>query len=103
MFTTVKALPTTKQVELVGRKKFAATALNPNKKIFVVHVAPFSSDPDIYVSCWAQLTLFLTDDTFISIFSKYADFTDGFCLESKAKFPEHIEINNHLINLVDGQ
>ena len=37
------AFPTTKRVELVGKKKFAATALDPEHEIFIVHIASISS------------------------------------------------------------
>ena len=37
--TTVEALPTTKQVELINKKKFAITALDEKSETFVVHVA----------------------------------------------------------------
>ena len=43
-YITKKALPTTKRVELVGKKEFAAAALDPESEIFVIHVASFSSD-----------------------------------------------------------
>ena len=35
---------TTRYVELIGRKEFAAAALDPKHKVFVVHVAVFSVD-----------------------------------------------------------
>ena len=41
-YTTKKALQTTRRIELVGKKKFAAVMLNPESGIFVVHVASLS-------------------------------------------------------------
>ena len=38
LYTTNKALPTTKQVQLVNSKKFVIAALNVNSEIFVIHV-----------------------------------------------------------------
>ena len=38
-----EALPTTKQVELVGKKEFAAATLNTGHEIFIVHVASLES------------------------------------------------------------
>ena len=53
-YTTQEALPTTRHVKLVGKKKFAAAALNPEYETFVIHVAPLSSTPltnaDVYPS-----------------------------------------------------
>ena len=36
---TAKALPTTKRVEIINKKKFAAASLNADDEIFVVHIA----------------------------------------------------------------
>ena len=44
-YTTAKASPTTQRVELINRKKFAAAALHPTKKIFVLHVAGIKAPP----------------------------------------------------------
>ena len=38
-YTIEKVLPTTKWVELVGKKEFAAAVLDPKHETFVVHVA----------------------------------------------------------------
>ena len=43
-YTAEEALPTTRRVELVGKKEFAAAALDPESETFVVHVASLSSD-----------------------------------------------------------
>ena len=37
-YTTKEALPTTKRVERVGKKEFAAAALNPEHETFITHV-----------------------------------------------------------------
>ena len=42
-YTTKEALPTTKRVELVGKKYFVAAALDPESETFVVHVVSLSS------------------------------------------------------------
>ena len=42
-YTIGEALPTTKQVELIGKKEFAAIALDPGHETFVVYVAFFES------------------------------------------------------------
>ena len=43
-YTTEEALPTTRRVELVGKKEFAAAALDPEHETYVVHVGSVSSD-----------------------------------------------------------
>ena len=59
-YTIEEALPTTKQVELVGKKEFAAVALDPGHETFVVYVAFLESpsstqEGDIYFSCRVQI------------------------------------------------
>ena len=39
-----EALPTTRRVELVGKKEFVAAALDPKHKTYVVYVGLVSSD-----------------------------------------------------------
>ena len=42
-YITEEALPTTRRIELVGKKEFAAAVLNPEHETYVVHVTSFSS------------------------------------------------------------
>ena len=51
-YTTEDVLSTTKQVELIGKKKFATAALNPEHKAFVIYVAVLSIDlgDEVYLS-----------------------------------------------------
>lgn len=37
-YTIVKALPTTKKVELIDKREFAAVVMDENSKIFVIHM-----------------------------------------------------------------
>lgn len=89
-------------MELIRRKKFAVTILSSNKEIFIVYIATFNLNPEIHSFHRAQLALFFTYSTFKAILSKYVDFVNVFFLEYISKFPEYTEINNHLIDLVDG-
>ena len=43
-YTTRDVLPTTKQVELIGKKELAIVALDLEHKAFVVHIAALSVD-----------------------------------------------------------
>ena len=47
-YTTQKALPTTRRVELVEKKEFAAAALDSEHESFVVHVASLTSSTDVH-------------------------------------------------------
>ena len=44
-YTTKEVLPTITYVELVGKKKFATVALDPEHETYVVYVASLSSAP----------------------------------------------------------
>ena len=104
MYTIEEALFTTKQVELVKKKKFAAAALDLGHKIFVVHVASLESpsqEGDIYFSCKAQIIALVANDASISIPMEFSDFADVFSPELALELSEHIGINDHTIKLVD--
>ena len=61
IYTTQEALPTTRRVEIVGKKEFAAIALDPEYETYVVQVGPVSSDVslsssplDVHPTCRTQ-------------------------------------------------
>ena len=60
-YTTAEALPTTKQVEPINKKKFAKVTLDENSKIFVIHVAShnLTPAPRIYPDRVAQIAFLL--------------------------------------------
>lgn len=49
LFIPAEVLSTTKYVELINRKEFAATILNPNNEIFIIYIIIFSFDFDVYL------------------------------------------------------
>lgn len=52
-YTSVEVLSTTKRVQMIGRKKFAAATLDPGKEVFVVHVAYLGAKMSIHPTCEA--------------------------------------------------
>ena len=94
---------TTRQVELIGKKEFSATALDLEHGAFVVHVAALSVDlgDEIYPLRRAQIAYLKADEAPTKVPSKYADFTDVFSPKLAAKLPEH-GISNYTIKLVDN-
>ena len=100
-YTTTKALPTTKRVELIDKKEFAKTALDENSETFVVYVASLNLTSEIYPDRAAQITSLLAEE--VRIPNEYSDFADVF-LEVKALvLPEHTKLNEHAIDLEDGK
>ena len=79
-YTTRDVLPTTRQVELIGKKKFAATSFDPEHKTFIVHIAALSVNPDdeVHPSKKAQIAYLKVDETLTKVPSEYADFADVF-------------------------
>ncbi len=49
----------------------------------------------------AQIAHLKADEAPLEVFSKYVDFADVVSLKLAIKLPEHTEINDHLIELVD--
>ncbi len=101
--TTGKVLPTTRRVELIGKKEFAAAALDPEHEAFVVYVAALSVDSgdEMHPSRRAQITHLRADEAPTKVPSEYADFADVFSPKLATELPEHTEINDHAIKLVD--
>ena len=103
-YTTKEAFPTIRRVKLVGKKKFAAAALDPEYKTFKVHVTSFSSIPlNFHHSRRPQISGLITKKASTKIPDKYFNFVDMFSLDLASKFFKHTEIYNHAIKLIDGQ
>ena len=71
---------TIRQVELIGKKKFAAAALDPEHEAFVVYIAALNIDPgdEVYPSKRAKIANLKEDETPIEVPRKYSDFADVF-------------------------
>ena len=102
-YTTGNVFSTTKQVKLIEKKEFAAAALDPKHKTFVVYVAAFSIDSgdELHSLKKAQIAHLKADKASIKVLSKYANFADIFSSKLAVKLSEHMKINNHAIELVD--
>ena len=103
-YTIKEALSTTKQVELVRKKKFTAAALNLRHETFVVHKAFLenSSQKDyIHPFCRVQKATLVANKAPTSIPTEYSDFANVFSLELALKLFEYTKINDHAIKLVD--
>ncbi len=78
-------------------------ALDPKHKAFIVHVAALSValGDEMHPLKRAQIAHLKADEAFTKIPSEYDDFTDVFSPKLDVELPEHIEINDHAIELVD--
>ena len=110
-YSTKNALPTSRRVELVGKKEFAAATLNLEHQTYVVHVEPVSSDTlpsfsllefDVHPSCRSQVSGLIAEEAPTKVSAKYLDFVDVFSPDLVSELPKHTGINNHNIELVDN-
>ena len=110
--TTKKALLTTRYVELVGKKEFAAAGFDSKSETFIIHIASLSSVAllsssllklNIYPFCKPQVSNLINKEAPTKVPAKYLNFTDLFFSDLAFKLPKYIRINNHAIKLVNGQ
>ena len=105
-YTIEEAFSTNKRVELVGKKEFAAAALDPGYESFVVHIASLESSSnnqksDVHPFCRAQIAVLVANEAPNSIPTKYLDFANVFSPELASELPEQTRINDHTIEFVD--
>ena len=106
-YTTEETLLITRHVELVGKKEFAAAALDPEYETYVVHIVSLSSTPlaslDVHPSWRPQISELIAKEAPRKVSAEYSDFTDIFSLDLVSELPKHTKINNHAIELVESQ
>ena len=111
-YTSEEALPTTIRIELVGKKEFALAALDSESETFVVYVASLSSvaspsssplELDIHPSSRPQIAGLIAEEAPTKVPAKYSNFADVFSPNLVSELPKHTGINDHAIELVDGQ
>lgn len=104
-YTTAEVLPTTKRVELINTREFAAIGLDDNAKTFVIYVATLSTTPvmQVYPFCQAQVDLLLANKASTKVSSKYLDYVDVFSFNHVMELLENTSMNEHIIDLVKGK
>lgn len=100
-YIPAKVLLTTKQVDIINKKKYAKAALNKNIKTFVVYMAYKSAKMSIYSAQKAQIALLVAEKVIIA--AEYLDFIDVFLKKTAVELPKRSGINNHVINLEPGK
>ena len=78
-YTTKEVLPTTRRIELVGKKEFAAAALDSEHETYIVHVASPGSLPlNVHPSRRPQISGLIAEEAPTKVPAKYLDFADVF-------------------------
>ena len=82
-------LLTTRQVELIEKKKFVVAALYPEYKAFIIYIIALSIDSgnEMYFSRMAQIAYLKVNKALIIVPSKYTDFVDIFFTKIGYKIP----------------
>lgn len=100
-YSATKALSTIERIESIDKKEFTAAVLNKEDKTFVIHISAFSMGLNVHLSRETQIALL--DIKKISIFFKYADYTNVFSPDFAAELPEQTSINDHFIDLINDK
>ena len=96
----------------MGKKEFTAAAFDPESETFIVHITSFSSDTlpsfsllelNVHPSRKSQISDLIIEEAPIKIPAKYSNFTDIFSLDLASELLKHTKINDHTIELVNGQ
>ena len=89
----------------MGKKEFAAAALDPESEIFVVHVASLSFDasPGFSPLNVNPIAGLIAEEALMKIPDEYVDFANVLSPDLASELPEHTGINDHAIELVNGQ
>ena len=96
----------------MGKKEFAAVALDPESETFIVYVASLSSNAspnssplelDVHPSRRSQVSGLIAKEALTKVPAEYSDFADVFSPDLASELPKHTGINNHAIELVDSQ
>ena len=95
-------MPTTQRVEIIDKKEFAARTLNKEDETFVVYITALKVVDSSDHPFW-QAQIFLMNIKKVTIPSKYADYTNVVSLNSMVKLPEHNNIKDYLIDLINNK
>ena len=103
IYTAAEALPMTRRVKIIDKRKFTAAALNANNKTFVVHIVALAEPTTmpIYSSHQTQVATLMSEKTEIP--AEYSDFSNVFSSDSAAELTEYTKINDHPINLLNNK
>ena len=103
-YTTNKALPRTKQVQIVNPKEFVIAALDVDSETFVVHVVIWKREEmPVHSKNQAQVGTLLFDKALTEVLAEYSHYKNVFSAENVAELLENTGINEHAIELEEGK
>ena len=131
-YTTNKALPTTKQVQLVDPKEFVIAALNADSKTFIIHIAVHESEEmamdsnrkaqveaqnrvliqdkvqvkaqkRAQIQNKAKVGVLLLNEAPTQVLVEYSDYNDVFSSRNATELPKNTGLNEYAIELEEGK
>ena len=115
-YITNKALPTTKQVQLVNPKEFVIAALDADSKTFIVYVAireqeemAMNLDRKAQIKAQSgaqsgvQVGVLLFNEALTEVPAEYSNYSNVFLAENAVEPPENTGMNEHAIKLEEGK
>ena len=104
IYTTNKALPTIKRVQIMDKKDFVITALDADSEMFVVYVAIWEQEEiPVHSKKQAQIGVLLFNKAPTEVWVEYSDYSDVFSAKYAAELPENTGMNKHAIKLEEGK
>ena len=102
-YTIAKALPTNKNVQIIGPKEFVKAVLDQEQEAFMVYITMFSKPIKVHPDWEVQIATLITDKAPVIIPAEYSDFKDVFSKKFAIVLTEHTEINTHAIDLEEDK
>ena len=97
----------------MGEKECAFAALDPEYESYVVYVASLSSNSlvaslgstplNVHPFQRPQISVLIAKEAPTKVFNEHTNFADVFFLDLVTKLSKHTKINDHAIQLVNGQ
>ena len=108
IYTTKKVLPTTRRIEVIGKKEFAAAALDLEYETYIVHIASLSSTLlitffDIHPFQEPQISGLIAEEAPTKVSTEYLDFANVFFPDLATEPPEYTKINDYAIDLKESK
>lgn len=104
-YTAAKALSTTKQVDIIGKKEFAVAVFDSKDETFIIHIASLTiaNTDKVHLFCKAKIALLKVDGAFKIVLTEYSNFADVISPELIMELPKQTKINDHGINFIKSK
>ena len=104
IYSIAEALPTTRQVQLTNKHKFARAILNKNSQTFIIDVVGvYTLEVAIHPSRAPLLAALQQDKALTKIHLEYVNYANVFSLDLAMELPKNTGINKQVIELIEGK